>query len=428
MNHSIQKIGEFLLRSTDGGVTWHKIEIPDKFEMMEFVDSLTGYATPVIDTNDTGSFRIYKTTDGGETWEQKGSWGPLQPSGAGSNKQYYIGCVFLNASKGFVSICMLPFAEMVMESYKTDDGGETWTRFLADSLVRYNLVATRWVVLDTLHLFSYSLYPEQDDNYRSTDGGETWTPDFNLTAFSYPSCIKPVSKEGLALFDNNEDGKRRYGSIYLSKNYGLTWNESYDFRTGSYENISCLEFFDSRYGVAFSSVEGDVILDSVQHMPIRTTDGGSTWNVFPLPFPSQRMHGYVYCSLCPNGTGYAANLLELVKTTDFGATWFPVTITTDAEGVKSTPDKCRLLQNYPNPVTRASGSATLSYELSVASHIRIALVDMMGRTVRTIKDDYHTPGPYTERLDVSGLTPGVYLITMFAGNNPPMVRRMVVRD
>jgi hypothetical protein len=52
---------------------------------------------------------------------------------------------------------------------------------------------------------------------------------------------------------------------------------------------------------------------------------------------------------------------------------------------------------------------------------------MMGRTVRAIKDDYHAPGSFIERLDVSGLIPGVYLITMFAGNNPPKVRRMVVR-
>jgi hypothetical protein len=414
-----------LLRSTDGGLSWHRIFTPVAFQMIDFPDSLIGYAVH-INESEKYIYKIYKTTDGGETWKKKGSWSAISEPIPGLDRSYGIWCNFATARKGFVGIMEGNGGSRSYRLYRTTDGGDGWTYVDADTNTETHIVGNRWISVDSLHFYSMGT-GALDENYWSSDGGETWSDDFHPEYIGGYNRLAPIPTKGLALYSHTWHGNEVEWSIVVSHNYGKNWEGWYDFATRSGQNIYTVEFFDSTYGLAFSSLYGNGVFDTARYMPIRTTDGGLSWYVFSLPFPSPELLVYVECSLWRNGTGYALNRYEIVKTTDYGATWFPVSITTDAEGVKSTPDKCGLLQTYPNPVTRASGSATLSYELSMASHVRIALVDMMGRTVRAIKDDYNAPGSFIERLDVSGLVPGVYLITMFAGNNPPMVRRMVVR-
>jgi photosystem II stability/assembly factor-like uncharacterized protein len=60
--------GETFSASQDGGATWAEIPqamAPGTSPMaMQFIDALNGW---VVDYND-GSYRIYRTTDGGQTW------------------------------------------------------------------------------------------------------------------------------------------------------------------------------------------------------------------------------------------------------------------------------------------------------------------------------------------------------------------------
>ena len=53
-----------LLRTSDGGTSWHAVSLPHLIERMEFVSPTTGYAY---------DSRLLITRDAGVTWERVGS-------------------------------------------------------------------------------------------------------------------------------------------------------------------------------------------------------------------------------------------------------------------------------------------------------------------------------------------------------------------
>jgi photosystem II stability/assembly factor-like uncharacterized protein len=419
-------IGEKLLRSTNGGLTWHEIQCPDVFKVMTFPDSLIGYATPVVDNNVAGSFSIYKTTDGGETWSLNCSWGPLPMPDSINFIDYSMRCEFLSKNTGYVGMSVMTDAGVTLSACRTSNGGESWLPFYADSLVLENLACNRWVILDSMRLFSLSANRTFEANHRSIDGGNTWTNDFNPGFWGYSQYISPIAHTGLVLYASIPAGKSYQYSIVVSHDGGSTWKRCYQFTTESSQNIRRVAFFDSTYGIALNSYSGKISNDTMKYMPVRTTDGGMTWELVPSMFTAQ-YDGYVDCSLWPDGTGYATNAYEVVKTTDYGASWIPLSIISDVNAANSEPATTHLAQNYPNPVMVNTGRSSIPYVISKSAHVKIALYDMMGRAVLNMMDADKSPGFYEEQLNVSNLIPGVYLITMFTGSNPPMVRRMVVR-
>jgi hypothetical protein len=64
-----------------------------------------------------------------------------------------------------------------------------------------------------------------------------------------------------------------------------------------------------------------------------------------------------------------------------------------------------LHQPSPNPVR---GRATLAFVVPKRSLLRLTLLDVHGRLVRTVFEGMHEAGPHTESLDASGLAAGLY--------------------
>ncbi|MDQ3108604.1 MAG: T9SS type A sorting domain-containing protein [Bacteroidota bacterium] len=67
---------------------------------------------------------------------------------------------------------------------------------------------------------------------------------------------------------------------------------------------------------------------------------------------------------------------------------------------------------YPNP---ASDEVNIKFALPVNGDMEILLLDELGRTVRVISKGKRMKGEYTERVSLSGLTGGVYYISLHAG-------------
>ncbi|MEO5645797.1 MAG: T9SS type A sorting domain-containing protein [Bacteroidia bacterium] len=67
---------------------------------------------------------------------------------------------------------------------------------------------------------------------------------------------------------------------------------------------------------------------------------------------------------------------------------------------------------YPNP---ASENVTIKFELPENSEMEILLLDELGRTVRTISKGKRMKGEYTETASLSGISGGVYYISLRAG-------------
>lgn len=71
------------------------------------------------------------------------------------------------------------------------------------------------------------------------------------------------------------------------------------------------------------------------------------------------------------------------------------------------PASTMLSAPWPNP---ASGSVRLEWAVGRQGHVDITLFDMLGRKVRAIHSGFASPGVYSENVDVSTLSPGVYMI------------------
>jgi D-alanyl-D-alanine carboxypeptidase len=72
-----------------------------------------------------------------------------------------------------------------------------------------------------------------------------------------------------------------------------------------------------------------------------------------------------------------------------------------------------LHQNYPNPFNPAT---VVSYQLPVASSVRLVVYDVLGREVTTLVDENKPAGVHTVQFEARDLASGVYLYRMQAGN------------
>ncbi|HTO94572.1 MAG TPA: T9SS type A sorting domain-containing protein, partial [Bacteroidota bacterium] len=78
----------------------------------------------------------------------------------------------------------------------------------------------------------------------------------------------------------------------------------------------------------------------------------------------------------------------------------------------SVPTTAQLAQNYPNPFNPAT---VLSYQLPVASNVRLAVYDILGREVAVLVNERKASGSHEARFDATGLASGVYLYRLTAG-------------
>ncbi len=84
------------------------------------------------------------------------------------------------------------------------------------------------------------------------------------------------------------------------------------------------------------------------------------------------------------------------------------TVSADAEP----PGRTVSLSVAPNPAARG---ATLHYEISTSSAVRLVVTDVLGRTVATVAAGTRTAGRHAVPLDVRRLAPGVYVARLDAG-------------
>jgi photosystem II stability/assembly factor-like uncharacterized protein len=247
-----------LLKTTDGGVTWTKInsEIKPSLNCIQALDDKNVY---------TARNELYRTKDGGTSWETSG----LENVGSG-----IFDISFVNASTGFLA------KNGVM---KTTDSGKTWTQkfdsgkddvFYAllynklqflDNLVGFcaggktydgnstgNMVKTTdggetWVNLNMkmsqINAFQFIdantgfVFNFNKELWKTTDGGNSWTLISNEIPDRYLNCyFVNVSKIVI----------QTGGGIYHSVDGGLNWHK--DFAAPNENELTNLKFVDARTG------------------------------------------------------------------------------------------------------------------------------------------------------------------------------------
>jgi len=95
-----------------------------------------------------------------------------------------------------------------------------------------------------------------------------------------------------------------------------------------------------------------------------------------------------------------------------------------AEQTSELPARFALLQNYPNPF---NPTTVISYQLPVASSVRLVVYDMLGRDVAVLVNEKKEPGNYEVQFDGSGLSSGVYFYRLTAGDFVSTKRMLLIR-
>ncbi len=239
--NAIYAFGNKNFKSTDGGLTWDKLMIgenqTDRYDRVAasyFFDASNGFAA----INHEG---LYKTEDGGETWNQVSSYD------GGEVQDIY----FHNESLGFIS------AGYPHGIYRTTNGGDTWSLASIEPISDYSRVE-EVVMLDENTGFALaSLWAHI---LKTTDGGLTWTPLIEFEGKWLHTMHFFNNLEAIALGND--------GFIVRSDDGGDTWTEiptlvGWDFKS--------VVFTSPEIGFAATNNNGGV------GQVLMTTDGGYNW-------------------------------------------------------------------------------------------------------------------------------------------------------
>jgi len=226
-----------VFRSTDGGDTWEKVL---------YVSEKAGSPDLIIDPNNPEvlyasiwqvyrkSWKmwgagpesgLYKSTDGGDTWEEitHNEGMPEPPIGkigitvspVDSDRLWAI----VEAAKGGV--------------FRSDDGGQTWTRTNDERKIRQRHFYYSRIYADPED--RNTVYALNTDLYKSTDGGETFDEDLEPPhGDQHDFWLDPNNSDRIV--SANDGG----GSV--STNGGDSWTE-YDFPTAQLYNLTVTNYF-----------------------------------------------------------------------------------------------------------------------------------------------------------------------------------------
>lgn len=105
--------------------------------------------------------------------------------------------------------------------------------------------------------------------------------------------------------------------------------------------------------------------------------------------------------------------IEITDVTDVSA---------DAES--TTPTSIHLQQNYPNPF---NPTTTIGYTLSQATSVRLTVYNTMGQKVRVLADGTMPAGMHRVQFDATGLSSGMYLYRLEAGDFTAIRTMLLIR-
>jgi photosystem II stability/assembly factor-like uncharacterized protein len=223
-------------------------------------DSLAGFLCGMRDN--VGGI-IYKTTNGGETWQELNPW-------TFEDALLCFGMHFLDQDTGYVTAMGLLYSILpVAVLYKTSDGGNSWTDVYGFTL---SFFAILWEDVFFTDQNNGWLTGPNSEIRHTTNGGMDWT-------------IQTAPDTGLA-----------FNSVYFSNpNEGWIVGGSYDTLTGQ-------------------AIDGVIV---------HTTDGGDNWTTQVSDAPLQLWDVHFIDNLNGWACGYKDTLSPgvFLHTTDGGTNW-----------------------------------------------------------------------------------------------------------
>lgn len=217
--------GGTVLRTKDEGATWQKLALPADAAPLDFrdVDAIDARTVYILSIGDGNKSRIYKTTDGGDTWN-------IQFSNA-DPKGFYDAMSFWDADHGIV------FGDSIgdkLQMLMTSDGGLHWDRVqdstLPPALENEGAFAgsgTNIAIVGKSHAWIGTGAGPKCRIIHTSDRGKTWTAaDTPIAASASGGIFSVVFRDtlhGIAVGGDYRKENEAVDNLAITSDGGKTW-------------------------------------------------------------------------------------------------------------------------------------------------------------------------------------------------------------
>ncbi len=450
-----------IIKTTNGGTSWDTIQntLTNKILDLKFTSSSIGYvllqSTGIRDS-------LLKTTNGGTSWSVL----PL-PANCKGNRMF-----FLNDSLGFIAGSKFAVGAI----HKTTNGGATWTSS--------STLASRDVCFITPTV-GFAVGYSGTTNYieKSTDGGASWqsvrssssNPNEFLQRVVFFDTLTGYACGGNAVLKTTNGGtswngvgiatpttpnlidgfflNAQIGVVLSSSNFywkttngGTSWTQfQHAGSTTSTTRVYFLNmqkgFIVGRFGMIQKTDNAQLPVE-LSHFTAQPHREGillnwtsqSELNNSGFSIERQRKNeawlsiGFVR----GHGTTSAPHSYSFIDKTASGVTRYRLK-QLDFDGKfdyspivdinAGLPRLFSLEQNYPNPF---NPTTVISYQLPVASDVKLDVFDVLGRKVMTLVNGRQDAGAYNYTLNAATLSSGIYFYQLQAGNRFRETKKMLL--
>ncbi len=316
-----------IYKTTDGGENWEEVLHSNALVRTIIIDpnntSIVYAATGIFDRDDVHEEGIWKSTDAGETWFHINNGitnltvGDIEMHPTNSNI-LFAAC---GRIRGFGGGENAEVGEVLL----SEDGGNSWVQKMGGQDFR----PFTYVEIDESD--PEVVYAAASDRgfYKSIDGGYTWhETTYNPPYINPGHIISVATHESMVnwLITNSYGG-----GVFISEDGADSWKDASKGYTGC-------EITD----LAVSPVNAHVLYTVARSSIFKSTDGGENWHGIGasvegfggVPMGELELRSIAVNPQKPNeilyGTGFGIN--EIIKSTDYGSTWNRV-YSTDSDDI-----------------------------------------------------------------------------------------------
>lgn len=397
-----------IYKTSTNGTTWTKqsFSVSNKGILdIWFIDDQSGWAVG-------RDGLILRTYNGGDSWHLKSS----------ITSSHLNDICFTDANNGW--ICGMDGTFL-----RTQNGGESWQLVnLSDN----DLGTIQFINPDTGWLISgYNRFSGDGNIYQTTNGGDNWELQYSNEDYQFTSIY---------MLNKNTGWIGCYGGLLMkTTDGGETWEEI------------CMheEFWPFCYGIQFINDSIGFTVGGYNRMVFRTQDGGKTWHDFPTYpyldiyqitdiFFMNELQGWIvgYTDSFEGFILYTedgaenwkkqkcgAGTLNSIFHLDVNNMWVSgydgsILFTNNMGGSASIVEKILSkdiieLAVLPNP---CYSNITLEYTMGTPGIAWATIYNHLGQQKGTIASQYQQRGTQQLNLNVSHLSPGVYICCLYVYN------------
>jgi len=308
-------------KSTDGGNTWHELEIPQDDEVHNIaVDPQNSNIVYIATTN-----VLYKSTDGAKTWKK------LTTFGVDRDSEGYDG-------RSVSSITISPADSSIIyvgtthgNMYKSTTSGESWIDISGKfkvispiSSISFNPKNTQEIFISTglWYWGTFTNRPQTGEGlFTSSDGGEHFVKLQNEFGSDLVSDVEVIGNTVYAVVHHAPESVEEWYGFFRSKNSGKSWQKLLDSRDKSKTDIQMLT-----HVTANPNNENQIIVSSASVLDVSpaffvSLDGGDSWEIVGKESTEyiQYTHELKFVN---DSLVYAVDYYKpFVKSEDGGLTW-----------------------------------------------------------------------------------------------------------